>query len=1035
MACTPFPAPSVGLFENSTQGVWANFNESKGGRTCSYSGGTLTVTGPNGSTSFSPPPGGSVRHKFFGTGNFLAILTNEAGPGTVTRTVSIVNFVAAAITSQQVIFVTADSSNSLPWLQNSPGNGNACLVGAPTNFGVAGLAILRSDTGAVICPGPGPFTPSQQIIGEVTAAPAVQIKHGGSILAGPCALPSGSLDVQPNAQSFATVAVGGCPQPASTRQFTLRNSGNDCLTISAVAAAGPFAVTAQSQPFPAVLGPGETMTVTVTFAPTAVGSFSNDLVVTRSPARGEDRFTCTGQAQQAQPALSAPAVVNFGTVPLGSMVSQSVSLTNSGQVPLQLSAPGSGGGPFSWPALSGPLGCGASTTIAVSFTPTAEGSVQATIVVTPTPGTSRTIVLQGVGCQPNAAIAVPPAPFPAFGDVRQGYRMPRFITIQNLGDGTLAFRASISGPDASLFGLMRPSNSITDVVASRTYSVDPTARCGPGPVGDGREEVVVVFHANAAPPYTASATLTIDSHNDPAAAASFTFPLSAAIVPGNVVDAIGVFDTSGSMSQTVPGGATKEAAAIQAGRLLVNLVPPDLGNRVAGVRFATDASIFLPIEEVTGANQPSKVAAVSDPPLTPSGNTAIAAGAMTALPQFAVPRAVPAPAALTKAVIVLTDGMENTAYLNPVDGRFYTILGGPAANPTSPGSTVSTQPFVPPSDVKYYAVGLGTGQDIALPQLAMLASGAGGYYVVVDPTRPAVTYELMKLYTQIYMDLVDTSVIADPRQSINPGDKHVFEFDVLAGDVSGIVVVYDFDGLRLPFWLETPAGELVDASFVPAGFALRAGATEASRFLDFVLPWGEPHRYAGRWRLIVSHDGRVCAGEPDVQGKEPGFLPRECWETKDPVEYGFVIGVGSNFRLQAYVTAAPVRVGDPIVLTAAPTEAGLPVTGCTVTVDATSPSGLSWPVLVLADDGNHHDGDAGDGEYARVFTNTVEAGTYTFRFRATGWTRDGEPVTRETIRSKYVEGTVRPPDGGSRPPGADECCEKLLKLLSRRTKN
>jgi hypothetical protein len=103
----------------------------------------------------------------------------------------IIDFTAPSITSSLVLQVSADSTNSLPFLQNSQGNGAACCIGAATPSGVAGLAILRSDTGAVICPGPPPFNPTQQIIGEATAS-AVQIKQGGTIIAGPCPFPAGN---------------------------------------------------------------------------------------------------------------------------------------------------------------------------------------------------------------------------------------------------------------------------------------------------------------------------------------------------------------------------------------------------------------------------------------------------------------------------------------------------------------------------------------------------------------------------------------------------------------------------------------------------------------------------------------------------------------------------------------------------------------------------------------------------------------------------------------------------------------------------
>jgi len=117
MTCTPF-AVQAGLFESVTQGVWNNFGESgASGRSVSYSGGTLTVVGPNG-TTFSTPAGTQVvRHRFFGGGNFLAVLISESGSGPISHWMHIVNFVAPAITSQNVMFVSSDSSHSLPFLQ------------------------------------------------------------------------------------------------------------------------------------------------------------------------------------------------------------------------------------------------------------------------------------------------------------------------------------------------------------------------------------------------------------------------------------------------------------------------------------------------------------------------------------------------------------------------------------------------------------------------------------------------------------------------------------------------------------------------------------------------------------------------------------------------------------------------------------------------------------------------------------------------------------------------------------------------------
>src|SRR4051794_26565759 len=115
MACTPLVI-QPGLFINSTQGNWNNFNETPvAGKSATYSGGTLTVNGPNGSTFFSPGPNQAVKHKFFGTGNFLAVLTIDTGAGLGTRSMVIIDFTTPTLTEHPVLQVLALPTDSLPF--------------------------------------------------------------------------------------------------------------------------------------------------------------------------------------------------------------------------------------------------------------------------------------------------------------------------------------------------------------------------------------------------------------------------------------------------------------------------------------------------------------------------------------------------------------------------------------------------------------------------------------------------------------------------------------------------------------------------------------------------------------------------------------------------------------------------------------------------------------------------------------------------------------------------------------------------------
>jgi hypothetical protein len=229
---------------------------------------------------------------------------------------------------------------------------------------------------------------------------------------------------------------------------------------------------------------------------------------------------------------------------------------------------------------------------------------------------------------------------------------------------------------------------------------------------------------------------------------------------------------------------------------------------------------------------------------------------------------------------------------------------------------------------------------------------------------------------------------------------------------------------------------------IPAGFQLRSGFTSEARIVEFKMPLKEPDRYAGTWKIVVQHRGIICRGKPNLQSQLPGFLPKDCRRgVKDPLLYGIAIGVGSDFRMLPFVTPAPVYAGEPILLTALVSEAGLPIKGCSVTVEATSPGGAITN-LILPDDGAHMDGDADDGEYARRFTQTFAPGIYHFKFRAVGFSREGKQVVREAVRDKPVlqkGGSDPGHPGGDRPgdgqqPPREDCCKELLKHLKEHTR-
>jgi hypothetical protein len=183
--------------------------------------------------------------------------------------------------------------------------------------------------------------------------------------------------------------------------------------------------------------------------------------------------------------------------------------------------------------------------------------------------------------------------------------------------------------------------------------------------------------------------------------------------------------------------------------------------------------------------------------------------------------------------------------------------------------------------------------------------------------------------------------------------------------------------------------------------------------------------------VIVEHRGEVFAGNL-ASGNDilAGFLPFQSDKNQQPIDFGIAIGAGSNIRMLPFLTAAPVRVGEPISLSAVVQEAGLPLLGCNVTVTVVSPSGKTWNISLL-DDGGHEDGEQNDGEYGQRFLRAAEAGSYELTFRVAGMSLDGEPFVRESARSVYVEGRTVIAPGRGRPGEPDACCEGLVRLLAK----
>lgn len=1032
MACTPLNI-GVGFFVPLN---WLTATtDSNGGVSVSKTAFGISVTGPLG-TSFISLAADTIFHAFFGTPTNLLIMTAQNSAGMSTRRVSIVDLTSHPFNTSLILTVNAATSVELPVIKSSPGNGSAFSIWASDGTALRSMQIGRGTDGGVICSGPSTAMVTGAADAEATATNVIIHHPGVGSGSTPCPKPSGSCRVTPASRDFGEVVIGATPALATAMaSFNIENNGNDCLVINSIGSVAPFNVIT---PIPAdgvQLKPTDPeFVVQIQFNPGAVGNFGpTSLPVTRTPANGDNALVCEGSARAAIRRASVTSSVAFGTRPVGSSTSRGVTITNTGDLPVTANLGSQTFGAFQWPTVDQTIGVGGNFPFDVTFLPTAETAYSDSLTIT-TNGvnTPHVVPLSGTGCVANAAIVFVPPPAPiGFGQIQQGFRTVRFFKVLNTGDGALTFRARIQGPNAALFGLQPASGSIIDVLALRNYSVPPVTSCGPGLTGSGETIVAVAFFADAAPA-TVSAELFIDNHNATnVAVGSWTIPLSAEIIAGVAVDAAMVLDRSGSMGDPSGDRATKNEAEIAAGRLFVELSRPDVNDRLGIVRFNQNPDVLSGITVITAGNQTGIRNTINDANLNPSGATNIAGGVIVAIDELATPRTPPLPPDVKQVILVLTDGIDNRAYENPADSVWYSLAGGASRKPN--GDPVNTTALSVPSGITIQSVGLGTSTNVNSGQLDLLSSGTDGHFLATGPLEGENYFAIEKLFTQIYMENVDLTTISDPVYTIHPGERHEIPFEILRGDVGGMVVVFDKQGLRLPFHLEAPNRELLEATSAPVGYQIRTGGAETSRFIEFKVPLGEPGRYAGTWIAVIEHRGEVCMGP--VSGDDnvilnPDFTPKKCREWVDPLDYGIAIGAGSNLRMQAFVTPGIVRTGEPILLTAVLAEASLRLAGGTVTVYATVPSGATW-TLSLYDDGFHDDVDPDDGEYAAWFNHTAEEGSYQFLFRGEVMSRDNEPVVRELTRSKYVEGRVPivpdPLDGeGGRD---DSCCRDIKRYV------
>jgi hypothetical protein len=354
----------------------------------------------------------------------------------------------------------------------------------------------------------------------------------------------------------------------------------------------------------------------------------------------------------------------------------------------------------------------------------------------------------------------------------------------------IQMRADIPGAGEQIFGIHHPNGAVKKLSIPHSGGFDTVFASSPSAV-----QVPKNFHVSGGSSGsglfdTAGRIIGVLSSGNPCQGVFLNyFPTSSilrAIAPSPPTpitrDVMIVFDHSGSMSELDTTGRMKIEVAQDAVSLFVQLIRSDVGNRVGLVSFSTKAA--SPVDFlITDVGMSTKLSLIGPPPfaggkvggLVPSGSTSIGEGLDAARLQFPVPVVNP------RAILLMTDGMQNTPrFIKDVEG----MLGG----------------------IDIHAIGLGTDANLDGTLLSKLASDHNGGY-----SRAGSGVALQKFFSHAFGNIFETGLITDPEYDLpaNQNASQPISFQVCGEDGITVAVGWDSTNTSARIKLTTPSGATI----------------------------------------------------------------------------------------------------------------------------------------------------------------------------------------------------------------------------------
>jgi len=270
--------------------------------------------------------------------------------------------------------------------------------------------------------------------------------------------------------SFGNALVGS----SASQTMTVTNSGTGSVSIvqAAISGAG-FTFSGCSGAM--TLAAGQSLTLTVSFAPSTAGSATGSLSVVSNATNSPATIALSGTGVQAQISV-IPASVSFGNVAVGVTNTQSFTIQNAGTANLSVTQAVMAGTGFTLSGLTVPLSVvpGGSSTFSVGFTPGAASSFTGSLtLVSNTTNSPLVVALAGTGVSPILQLTVTPASL-SFGSITTGTSTTQSVTVTNSGNASVTLsQISESGAGFSVSGCTLPLTLAAGQSTSFNVTFDP----------------------------------------------------------------------------------------------------------------------------------------------------------------------------------------------------------------------------------------------------------------------------------------------------------------------------------------------------------------------------------------------------------------------------------------------------------------------------------------------------------------------------------------------------------------------------------